>query len=92
MARNGKAHPPGWKTMRLSDLLPEAAIADLTPVMNRLRDGILDQIEGRESILKILNGYREELLAKEVLPEYLSYVLVSLAMSGPGGELGGATV
>jgi hypothetical protein len=36
--------------MRLSELLPEAAIADLTPVMNRIRDGILDQIEGRESI------------------------------------------
>jgi hypothetical protein len=78
--------------MRLSELLPEAAIADLTPVMNRIRDGILDQIEGRDLILDILNRYREDLLVKEVLPEYLSYVLVSLAISGPGGKLGASVM
>jgi len=77
----------GSREVKLGDLLSRETVDRLIPVMNRIRAGKTDPIAGKNEILGILNRVREELLAKGVLAEYLAYVLLSYAMSGPGGAL-----
>jgi hypothetical protein len=72
----------GMRMVRLQDLLPTEVIDRLIPVMNQIQRRDLDISEGRRRILDILNERKEELLAKEVLPEYLSWFLVSKASEG----------
>lgn len=87
-ATNGESPISGWRSVSLRDILPEAAIDKLIPIMNKISQRKIDDIEGRKRILAVLEKHREELLKKEVLPEYLSYMLLAIAMRGGGGELG----
>lgn len=77
----------GSREVKLGDLLSRETMDRIIPVMNRIRSGKTDPIAGKNEILGILDTVREDLLAKGVLAEYLAYVLLSYAMSGPGGDL-----
>lgn len=68
--------------MKIKDILPDEAISRLTPILNKINAGKLDPFKGKDKILEVLNDYREQLLAKEILPEYLAYVLLHMATGG----------
>ena len=74
------------RTVILGDLLPPGVTGQLAPIMNGIQEGRFDVVEGRRRILEVLEPHREELLAKEVLPEYLSWYLASNATAG--GDVG----
>lgn len=76
----------GMRTVILGDLLPPGVTGQLAPIMNGIQEGRFDVVEGRRRILEVLEPHREELLAKEVLPEYLSWYLASNATAG--GDVG----
>jgi hypothetical protein len=82
--------PGEMRQASLGELLPEPVLKKLPPVMNRIRDGKLDAISGRKELAAILEPERANLLAKGVLLEYLAYYLIHIALSGEGGDLGGA--
>jgi hypothetical protein len=60
-----------WTTKKLGEILPKEAVEEITKFVNNTKP------EGRtaKNFLEILSKYRDHLLAREVLPEYLAYVL-----------------
>jgi len=81
------APPEGWRSVRLSDLLPSDVIDKLIPLMNQIQEKRLDISAGQKKILALLAPHREELERKGVLDAYLSYWLVNYAVNGPGRDL-----
>lgn len=79
------ALPEGWRSMRLMDLLPEKTIRKLVPVLNDIQKSGQHGKLAHDRVLEILEPHRVDLLAKDVLPEYLAYVL--LAHIQRGGDL-----
>lgn len=66
------------KQMILTDLLNEKQIKTVRLILNS-EDPWKDQIT---RLKQYLNGFRAELEAKEVLPEYLAYLLIHLHNEG----------
>ena len=81
------ALPEGWRSVKMSDLLPGHVIDKLIPIMNRIQQGRLDLSAGRKQILALLTPLKAELEAKGVLDEYLSWWLVNAAVNWPGRDL-----
>jgi hypothetical protein len=76
------ALPEGWRTIRLSDILPEDAIKKLVPALNAIQRSGERGKAAHERIMAVLAPHRQALLDKGVLPEYLAYVLLERASRG----------
>jgi hypothetical protein len=73
--------------MKIQDLLPQKAIDQVIPIMNRLQKNEINVSQGKEKILRVLEPHRQELLERGVVADYLAWYLAALATQG-GGELG----
>lgn len=82
----------GPRQIQLGELLSVEDMEKLVPILNEIRDRKIDDIVGRKKIMEILEPLREDLEKKGVLADYLSYVLLALALHGEGGELGSASL
>lgn len=71
--------PLGWQRVNLGDLLPPEAFPELDKLVNRQND---------IAAFKVFCGkYRDVLLAKQVEPDYLAWVLYGmLAGAGKAGS------
>jgi hypothetical protein len=63
--------PPGWRKIDLKDLVTEEQSKDIWKIMNETGDSIKRVRE----LTAYLNGFREQLIDKNVLPEFLAYSL-----------------
>jgi hypothetical protein len=79
------------RNVRLADLLSDATIRKLEPVMNDMAERKLDLSAGRKKIREILEPEKAELERKGVLADYLAWVLAAAATQG-GGRLGSIQV
>ena len=78
--------PPGWRSMTLRELLPDAILKKLPAIMNSIAKGTLDFDAGQKKLAALLAPEEANLLAKGVLKDYLVYVLIHMALKSPGGE------
>lgn len=63
----------------LGEIVPEAAMPEITIVMNQLLGREIDELEAIRRLNFVLEPYKEELNAKQVVPSFLSIWLVSSA-------------
>lgn len=67
----------GTRHVQLGDLISDKAARKLTPILNKLRHGKIDDIEAKKLIVQVLEPERAELLAKGYVLEYLAYFLIA---------------
>ena len=65
--------PEGWTTKTLGEILPEAAVGPVKLVVDGIKAGRVQY--PHPAFVAALDPYRDDLLAKGVLVEYLAYVL-----------------
>lgn len=63
----------------LTDLLDEKQIKDVKEILTH---PLTDEIEKTKRLKSYLSWFRKELEEKEVLPEYLAYLLIHLHNEG----------
>ena len=69
---NKEETPPGWKTIQLRELVTESQAAKIWEILNEHTDST----QCVRALTTYLNTMREDLMKKEMLPEFLAYALV----------------
>jgi hypothetical protein len=78
--------PSGWQSKTLRELLPDAVLAKLPPILNGLARGTMGFTEAQKKLSALLEPEEAQLLEKGVVKDYLVYYLISMSQQSPGGE------
>lgn len=78
--------PAGWQAKTLRELLPDAVLTKLPPIMNGLASGTMGFAEAKKKLSALLAPEEAQLLAKGVVKDYLVYYLISMSQQSAGGE------
>lgn len=78
--------PPGWRSVTLSDLLPNKILKKLPAIMNGIKNGTVDFESAKKKLSDLLAPEEAQLLAKGVVKDYLVYYLINMSQQSTHGE------
>lgn len=78
---NSRELPAGWRSAPLEEILPAEAVEDVRRVLEDFKRGKLGP-SPHAGLVEVLEPHREYLLEREVLVEYLAYLLEHAVNSG----------
>lgn len=73
--------PPGWRTTQLAQLLNPDQLVAVQGILKAHQD----PFDALPTLRAYLDGFREDLLVKGVLSDYLAYAIVNAVVAHGGG-------